>query len=70
MQLGIIYETIDAFSEKSWNDAFASLDELNGINDEVRLYLSWRVPTDVDNRIMGDSVDIDITISLEQAAND
>jgi predicted ribosomally synthesized peptide with SipW-like signal peptide len=59
------YATVDSYSEKSW-DAVETM--ASGAADDI--VVMWQIPTDATNAIQGDSVSVDITFVLEQAAAD
>ncbi len=61
----LAYDTIDNFASKSWN---AVETMVATASDDFTVL--WEIPTDVDNTIQGDSVSVNVTFVLEQAAVD
>jgi spore coat-associated protein N len=59
------YDVIDNYASETW-DAVETMNT-SAADDIV---VNWQVPTTADNTIQGDSVSIDITFTLEQAAAD
>jgi spore coat-associated protein N len=59
------YATIDSYSAASW-DAVTII--ANGDSDNF--IIEWEVPTSAGNEIQGDSVEFDVTFTLEQEAAD
>jgi predicted ribosomally synthesized peptide with SipW-like signal peptide len=60
---GLDYDVVDNYASETWDAVIASM--LASASDDI--IILWQVPTTADNSIQGDSVEFDITFTLEQA---
>jgi len=59
------YATIDSYDSQSWNAVTVIVN-----TDSDDFVVEWEIPTDAGNEIQGDSVEFDVTFTLEQEAAD
>jgi len=60
------FATINSYGSDDFDHAIVSM----GSNVQRDIIFKWRIPTDADNGIQGDSVSFDVTFTLEQADMD
>jgi len=63
----LIYASIDSYDGVAWNDVY---DTLMMTGDQDGFVIDWEIPTSATNDIQGDTLDFDITFTLEQADKD
>ncbi len=60
------YNTLDNYASETWNSVLADMAAVA----EDNFVVIWNVPIDAGNDIQGDSVDFDVTFTLEQSGAD
>jgi spore coat-associated protein N len=60
---GLNYDVVDNYASETWNEVISSM--VASASDDI--IILWQVPTGAGNSIQGDSVEFDITFTLEQA---
>ena len=60
---GLNYDVVDNYALETWNEVISSM--VASASDDI--IILWQVPTTADNSIQGDSVEFDITFTLEQS---
>lgn len=60
---GLNYDIVDNYASENWNEVITSM--AASASDDI--IILWQVPTGAGNSIQGDSVEFDITFTLEQA---
>lgn len=60
---GLNYDVVDNYASENWNEVITSM--VASASDDI--IILWQVPTGAGNSIQGDSVEFDITFTLEQA---
>jgi spore coat-associated protein N len=60
---GLNYDIVDNYASENWNEVITSM--VASASDDI--IILWQVPTGAGNSIQGDSVEFDITFTLEQA---
>jgi spore coat-associated protein N len=59
------YASVDSYSEATWDNV-----ETMAVSASDKIMVMWQIPTTAGNEIQGDSLSVDITFTLEQAATD
>lgn len=67
---GPVYDLVNSYGSRTWNAAVASVSAQNTAGANYKFNIDWVIPTSTGNSIQGDSINFDITFTLEQAEAD